>query len=44
MIMSTFALWDSIEEKVVSYPRGDDQPVVALDPRYQVLRIVRAQA
>jgi hypothetical protein len=41
MIMSTFALWDSIEEKVVSYPRGDDEPVVALDPRYQVLRIVR---
>ena len=39
--MSTFALWDSIEEKVISYPRGDDEPVVALDPRYQVLRIVR---
>jgi len=38
---SNFALWDSIEEKVISYPRGDDEPVVALDPRYQVLSIVR---
>ena len=38
---SNFALWDSIEEKVISYPRGDDEPVVALDPRYRVLRIVR---
>lgn len=38
---SNFALWDTIEEKVISYPRGDDEPVVALDPRYQVLRIVK---
>jgi len=38
---SNFALWDTIEEKVLSYPRGDDEPVVALDPRYQVLRIVK---
>ena len=41
--MSNFALWDSIEQKVISYPRGDDEPVIALDPRYQVLRIVREQ-
>jgi hypothetical protein len=38
---SNFALWDTIEEKVISYPRGDDEPVVSLDPRYQVLRIVK---
>ena len=38
---SNFALWDSIEERVISYPRNDDEPVVALDPRYRVLRIVR---
>lgn len=37
---SNFALWDTIEERVISYPRGDDEPVVALDSRYQVLRIV----
>jgi len=38
---SNFALWDSITEQVLAYPRNDDEPVVALDPRYQVLRIVR---
>jgi hypothetical protein len=42
MIMSSnFALWDMIEEKVISYPRGDDEPVSQLDPRYLVLRIIR---
>jgi len=41
IIMNNFALWDTIEEKVISYPRGDDEPVVALDPRYQVLRIIK---
>lgn len=40
---SNFALWDTVEEKVISYPRGDDEPVVALDPRYQVLRIVKEE-
>jgi hypothetical protein len=38
---SNFALWDSITEQVLAYPRNDDEPVVALDPRYRVLRIVR---
>jgi hypothetical protein len=38
---SNFALWDSVTEQVLSYPRNDDEPVVALDPRYKVLRIVR---
>jgi len=41
MIMSNFALWDTIEEKVLSYPRGDDEPVAQLDPRYRVLRIIK---
>jgi len=39
--MNTFALWDSIDQKILSYPRADDQPVVNLDPRYLVLRIVK---
>ena len=38
---SNFALWDTITEQVLRYPRADDEPVVAMDPRYQVLRIVR---
>ena len=38
---SNFALWDSTTEQVLAYPRNDDEPVVALDPRYKVLRIVR---
>jgi hypothetical protein len=41
VMSSNFALWDSIEERVISYPRNDDEPVVALDPRYRVLRIVK---
>jgi len=35
------ALWDTINQQVLSYPRADDQPVVNLDPRYLVLRIVK---
>lgn len=38
---SNFALWDTITEQVLRYPRADDEPVVAMDPRYQVLRIVK---
>lgn len=38
---SNFALWDSITEQVLAYPRNDDEPVVALDSRYRVLRIAR---
>lgn len=38
---SNFALWDTVTEQVLRYPRNDDEPVVALDPRYRVLRIVR---
>jgi hypothetical protein len=38
---SNFALWDSVTEQVLAYPRNDDEPVVALDPRYKILRIVR---
>ena len=26
--MNTFALWDTIDQKILSYPRADDQPVV----------------
>ena len=39
--MNTLALWDTIDQKILSYPRADDQPVVNLDPRYLVLRIVK---
>jgi hypothetical protein len=35
------ALWDTINQQTLSYPRADDQPVVGLDPRYLVLRIVK---
>jgi hypothetical protein len=35
------ALWDTIDQQVLSYPRADDHPVVNLDPRYLVLRIVK---
>jgi len=38
---SNLALWDTIAEEVLSYPRGDDEPVAQLDPRYLVLRIVK---
>jgi hypothetical protein len=39
--MNTFALWDTIDQKILSYPRADDQPVVNLDARYLVMRIVK---
>jgi hypothetical protein len=39
--MNTLALWDTINQQVLNYPRADDQPVVNLDPRYLVLRIVK---
>ena len=38
---SNLALWDTITEQVIRYPRADDEPVAQLDPRYQVLRIVK---
>ena len=34
-------LFDSETGKVLGYPRDDEKPVAQLDPRYQVLRIVR---
>ena len=39
--MNTLALWDTIDQRLRDYPRADDQPVVNLDPRYLVLRIVK---
>lgn len=38
---SNFALYDTITEEVLRYPRADDEPVIGLDPRYQVLRVVK---
>ena len=38
---SNLALWDAETEEVLAYPRADDAPVIGLDPRFQVLRIVR---
>jgi hypothetical protein len=41
-MMSTKALWDSVNEKLVPYPRIDDEPVRGLDTeRYAVLSVVR---
>jgi hypothetical protein len=38
----TKALWDSVNDKLVQYPRYDDEPVVNLDTeRYAVLTVVR---
>lgn len=42
-MMTNFALYDTLTEQVVNYPRADDEPVVGLDPRYTVLRIVREE-
>jgi hypothetical protein len=39
--MNTLALWDTINQEILSYPRADDEPVVNLDPRYLVLRIIK---
>jgi len=38
---SNLALWDTVTEQVIRYPRADDEPVAQLDSRYQVLRIVK---
>jgi hypothetical protein len=37
------ALWDTIDQRILSYPRADDQPVVNLDPRYLVLKIIKEE-
>lgn len=34
-------LFDTETNKVLDYPRADEEPVLDLDPRYQVLRVVR---
>lgn len=39
--MRNLALLDTETGKVRDYPRHDDEPVAGLDPRYEVLRIVR---
>lgn len=40
--MTTKALWDLNESKLVSYPRYDDEPVVGLDTsRYATVSLVR---
>ena len=40
--MTTKALWDLNESKLVSYPRNDDEPVVGLDTsRYATVNVVR---
>jgi hypothetical protein len=41
--MKNFALFDSETSKVLDYPRADEEPVQGLDPRYQVLRVVRQE-
>ena len=41
--MKTLALYDTETGNVVNYPRDDEEPVAQLDPRYQVLRIVREE-
>jgi hypothetical protein len=39
--MTTKALWDLNESRLVSYPRYDDEPVVGLDSRYVIVDLVR---
>jgi len=39
--MTTKALWDLNESRLVSYPRYDDEPVVGLDNRYVIVDLVR---
>jgi len=40
--MTTKALWDLVNNRLVQYPRYDDEPVVGLDTnRYVVLNVVR---
>lgn len=38
---TNLVLFDSETGKVLDYPRADEEPVIGLDPRYQVLRIAR---
>jgi hypothetical protein len=43
--MTTKALWDLSESKLVSYPRNDDEPVVGLDTsRYVTVSLVSEPA
>jgi hypothetical protein len=40
--MTTKALWDLVDDKLVPYPRYDDEPVVGLDTsRYVTVSVVR---
>ena len=40
--MTTKALWDLVNNRLVQYPRHDDEPIVGLDTnRYVVLNVVR---
>jgi hypothetical protein len=39
--MKNLVLFDSEAGKVIDYPRADEEPVQQLNPRYQVLRIMR---
>jgi hypothetical protein len=39
--MRNLVLFDTETAQIRDYPRDDDQPVVGLDPRYVVLRVVR---
>ena len=40
---STFALWDTIEKKVLKYPRHDNKPISGLDSRYKILTIIKKE-
>lgn len=39
--MSNLVLFDTEFKRVLDYPRRDEAPVVGLDPRYTILRVVR---
>jgi len=41
LIVKNLVLFDTETGLIRDYPRADDEPVVGLDPRYEVLRIVR---
>lgn len=41
--MRTVVLYDTVTSIIQDYPRSDDEPVVGLDPRYVVLRIIREE-
>jgi hypothetical protein len=42
--MRDLVLFDTQTSLIRDYPRADDEPVVGLDPRYVVLRVVREPA